>query len=59
MAPVAFGIPGKAATPRETPTKKTPWKSEQMLPRRALRQTPPQATRQEATNRLAQQRPRG
>ena len=29
MAPVAFSTPGKAATPRETPTKETPRKSEQ------------------------------
>ena len=29
MAPTAFSTPEKAATPRETPTKETPWKSEQ------------------------------
>ena len=29
MAPVAFSTPGKVATPRETPTKETPQKSEQ------------------------------
>ena len=29
MAPMVFSTPGKAATPRETPTKETPWKSEQ------------------------------
>ena len=29
MAPTAFSTPGKAATPRETPTKETPRKSEQ------------------------------
>ena len=29
MAPVVFSTPGKVATPRETPTKETPGKSEQ------------------------------
>ena len=29
MAPVAFSTPGKAATPRENPTKETPQKSKQ------------------------------
>ena len=36
MAPTAFGTPGKAATPRETPTKETPWKSEQMPSKKGL-----------------------
>ena len=36
MAPVAFSTPGKAATPRETPTKETPRKSEQMLSKKGL-----------------------
>ena len=36
MAPMAFGTPGKAATPRETPTKETPWKSEQTLSKKGL-----------------------
>ena len=31
MVPVAFGTPGKVATPKETPTKETPQKSKQML----------------------------
>ena len=31
MAPMAFSTLGKVATPRETPTKETPWKSEQTL----------------------------
>ena len=31
MAPAVFSTPGKAATPRETPTKETPRKSEQTL----------------------------
>ena len=36
MVPVAFSTPGKAATPRETPTKETPWKSEQTLSMKGL-----------------------
>ena len=36
MAPVAFGTPGKAATPRETPTKETPRQSEQTLSKKNL-----------------------
>ena len=36
MAPAVFSTPGKAATPRETPTKKTPWKSEQTLSKKDL-----------------------
>ena len=36
MAPVAFGTPGKAATPRETPTKETPRKSEQTPSKKGL-----------------------
>ena len=36
MAPVAFSTPGKAATPRETPTKETPQKSEQMPSKKDL-----------------------
>ena len=36
VAPTAFGTPGKAATPKETPTKETPWKSEQMLSKKGL-----------------------
>ena len=36
MAPAAFGTPGKAATPRETPTKETPGKSEQTPSKKGL-----------------------
>ena len=36
MVPVAFGTPGKAATPKETPTKETPWKSEQTPSKKGL-----------------------
>ena len=36
MAPVAFGTPGKVATPRETPTKETPRKSEQTPSKKGL-----------------------
>ena len=36
MAPVAFCIPGKVATPRETPTKETPQKSKQMPSKKGL-----------------------
>ena len=36
MAPAAFSTPGKVATPRETPTKETPWKSEQMPSKKGL-----------------------
>ena len=34
VPPAAFSTPGKAATPRETPTKETPRKSEQTLPKK-------------------------
>ena len=36
MAPMAFSTPGKAVTPRETPTKETPQKSEQMPSKKGL-----------------------
>ena len=36
MAPAAFSTLGKVATPRETPTKETPWKSEQMPSKKGL-----------------------
>ena len=36
MVPTAFGTPGKAATPRETPTKETPRKSEQTQSKKGL-----------------------
>ena len=36
MAPTVFSTLGKVATPRETPTKETPWKSEQMLSKKGL-----------------------
>ena len=36
MVPTAFGTPGKVATPRETPTKETPWKSKQMPSKKGL-----------------------
>ena len=36
MVPVAFSTPGKAATPRETPTKETPQKSKQMPSKKGL-----------------------
>ena len=36
MVPMAFGTPGKVATPRETPTKETPWKSEQTPSKKGL-----------------------
>ena len=36
MVPTAFGTLGKAATPRETPTKETPQKSEQMPSKKGL-----------------------
>ena len=36
MAPTAFSTPGKAATPRETPTKETPWKSKQTPSKKGL-----------------------
>ena len=36
MAPTAFGTLGKAATPRETPTKETPWKSKQTPSKKGL-----------------------
>ena len=36
MAPTAFGTLGKAASPRETPTKETPWKSEQTPSKKGL-----------------------
>ena len=36
MAPIAFSTPGKAATLRETPTKKTPWKSEETPSKKGL-----------------------
>ena len=38
MAPVVFSTPGKVATPRETPTKETPRKSEQMPSKKGLTQ---------------------
>ena len=36
MVPVASGTPGKAATSKETPTKETPWKSEQTPSKKGL-----------------------
>ena len=36
MAPMAFGTSGKAATPREAPTKETPWKSKQTPSKKGL-----------------------
>ena len=36
MVPMAFGTPGKAATPKETPTKETPQKSKQMPSKKGL-----------------------
>ena len=36
MAPMAFSTLGKAATPRETSTKETPWKSEEMPSKKGL-----------------------
>ena len=36
MVPMAFSTPGKGATPRETPTKETPRKSEQMPSKKDL-----------------------
>ena len=36
MVPMVFGTPGKAATPKETPTKETPWKSEQTPSKKGL-----------------------
>ena len=36
MAPAAFSTPGKVATPRETPTKETPQKGEQMPSKKGL-----------------------
>ena len=36
MVPMAFGTPGKAATPKETPTKETPRKSEQTPSKKGL-----------------------
>ena len=36
MVPVAFSTLGKVATPRETPTKETPWKSEQTPSKKGL-----------------------
>ena len=36
MVPAAFGTPGKAATPKETPTKETPQKSEQTPSKKGL-----------------------
>ena len=36
MAPAAFSTPGKAATPRETPTKESPQKSEQTPSKKGL-----------------------
>ena len=60
MVPAAFGTLGKVATPKETPTKETPRKSEQTPSKKGLMpDTTPQATCQEAMNQLAQQRPGG
>ena len=36
MAPTVFSTPGKVAIPRETPTKETPWKSEQTPSKKGL-----------------------
>ena len=36
MVPMAFSTLGKAATPKETPTKETPWKSKQMTSKKGL-----------------------
>ena len=36
MVPAVFSTPGKAATPRETPTKETPWKSEETPSKKGL-----------------------
>ena len=36
VVPAAFSTLGKAATPRETPTKETPWKSEQTPSKKGL-----------------------
>ena len=36
MVPMVFGTLGKVATPKETPTKETPWKSEQTLSKKGL-----------------------
>ena len=36
MVPAAFSTPGKAATPRETLTKETPRKSEEMSSKKGL-----------------------
>ena len=36
MVPMAFSTPGKVATPKETPTKETPWKSEQTPSKKGL-----------------------
>ena len=36
MAPAAFSTPGKVATPRETHTKETPWKSKEMPSKKGL-----------------------
>ena len=56
MVSAVFGTLGKVATPKETPTKETPRKNEQTLSKKGLTpDTTPRATRQEATNWLAQQ----
>ena len=36
MAPMAFSTRGRQQTPRETPTKETPWKSEKMPSKKGL-----------------------
>ena len=36
MVSVAFSTLGKVATPKETPTKETPWKSKQMPSKKGL-----------------------
>ena len=56
MAPMVFSTLGKAATPRETPTKETPLEEQAD----AVQEGPyarhhPRATRQEAMDRLTQQ----
>ena len=54
---IPHSTPEKVATPRETPTKETPWKSEQTPSKKDLTpDTTSEPNRQEATDWLAQHR---
>ena len=57
MVPIVFGTPGKVATPKETPTKETPQKSEQMPSKKGLTpDTPEPPVKKQQTGSLSSDR---